>query len=120
MSAVGSSVLERPRDPHELIGSNWYEIDHTKLAAIAVRVAQQATAASTAEQKTHTDVNAYELALPEGFEGPIAAGRRVGRMFGELAEWLTQPATDIGLTSQAIQMAKGVNTIAHPAGLGPR
>ncbi|MBU8834479.1 hypothetical protein KL858_34255 [Mycolicibacterium goodii] len=31
-------------------------------------------------------------------------------MFGELAKWLTQPATDIGLTAQAIQMAK-VNTI---------
>lgn len=110
MSATDAGLLERPRDPHELIGTNWYEIDHDALAAVAARIERQATAASTAEQKTHTDVNAYELALPEGFDAQINAGRRVGRMAGELAEWFTPAATALGETAQAIQLAK-LNTI---------
>lgn len=110
MSATDAGLLERPRDPHELIGTNWYEIDHDALAAVAVRIEKQATAASTAEQKTHTDVNAYELALPEGFDAQISAGRRVGRMAGELAGWFTPAATALGETAQAIQLAK-LNTI---------
>lgn len=110
MSATDAGLLERPRDPHELIGTNWYEIDHSALAAVAARIAKQAKAASTAEQKTHTDTNNYAEALPEGFEAQINAGHRVGRMAGELAGWFTPAATALGETAHAIQLAK-LNTI---------
>lgn len=106
MSAPDTGLLERPPDPHELIGDNWYEIDHDALAAVAVFSARQAKAASTAEQKTHTDTNAYELALPEGFEAQVNAGHRVGRMGGELAGWFTPAATEISGTAVAIMRAK--------------
>ncbi|PEG33229.1 hypothetical protein CQY20_31860 [Mycolicibacterium agri] len=106
MSATDAGLLERPRDPHELIGANWYEIDHDALAAVAARIERQATAASTAEQKTHTDTNNYAAALPEGFDAQIAAGHRVGNMAGALAKWLSPAAIALGEAAQAILLAK--------------
>lgn len=106
MSATDAGLLERPRDPHELIGANWYEIDHDALAAVAARIERQATAASTAEQKTHTDTNNYAAALPEGFDAQIAAGHRVGNMVNALAKWLSPAAIALGEAAQAILLAK--------------
>lgn len=110
MSATDAGLLERPPDPHELIGTNWYEMDHNALAAVAARIERQAKAASTAEQKTHADTNNYAAALPEGFEAQIKAGHRVGNMAGELAKWLSPGAIALGETAQAIALAK-LNTI---------
>lgn len=110
MSATDAGLLERPPDPYELIGTNWYEMDPRALAAVAARIERQAKAASTAEQKTHTDTNSYAAALPEGFEAQIKAGHRVGNMFGELAKWLSPGAIALGETAQAIALAK-LNTI---------
>lgn len=110
MSATDAGLLERPPDPHELIGTNWYEMDHNALAAVAARIDRQAKAASTAEQKTHADTNNYAAALPEGFEAQIKAGHRVGNMVGELAKWLAPGAIALGETAQAIALAK-LNTI---------
>lgn len=110
MSATDAGLLERPPDPHELIGTNWYELDQTALAAVAARIESQAKAASTAEQKTHADTNNYAAALPEGFEAQIKAGHRVGNMAGELAKWLSPGAIALGETAQAIALAK-LNTI---------
>lgn len=106
MSATDAGLLERPPDPHELIGTNWYEMDHNALAAVAARIERQATAASTAEQKTHADTNNYAAALPEGFEAQIKAGHRVGNMAGELAKWLSPGAIALGETAQGILLAK--------------
>lgn len=104
---LATGLIDRPPDdPHQLIGSHWYEIDPTSLTTVAVRLALQSMAASTAEQKTHNDVNAYELALPEGFEAQIAAGRRVANMAGELSKWLTPAATEIQATAVAVAAAK--------------
>lgn len=110
MSATDAGLLERPPDPHELIGTNWYEMDHNALAAVAARIERQANAARTAEQKTHRDTNHYAEALPEGFEAQIKAGHRVGNMAGELAKWLSPGAIALGETAGAIQLAK-LNTI---------
>lgn len=110
MSATDAGLLKRPPDPHELIGTNWYEMNHNALAAVAARIERQAKAASTAEQKTHTDTNNYAGALPEGFEAQIAAGHRVGNMAGALAKWLSPAAIALGETAQAIQLAK-LNTV---------
>lgn len=115
MSATDAGLLERPSDTYDLIGTNWYEMDHNALAAVAARIERQAKAASTAEQKTHDDTNNYAEALPEGFEAQIAAGHRVGNMAGALAKWLTPAATALGATAEGILLAK-LDTISAVKG----
>lgn len=116
MSATGPTTLEHPSDPHELIGTNWFELDPAGLGGVGVAVGELARAATTAEQQTYTATNKYRELLQEGFDRPTEAGYELGKMAGTLAkDFLTPGATGIEVTAQAILEAK-LNTISAVKG----
>lgn len=99
-------MIPRPASPHQLIGDNWADIDEVEVAAYAAAMAQSAVAAQTAEHKTYADAQAYEAALPEGFETQVDAIFKVGGMAADLSAWFARTGQEVALTAESLTTAK--------------
>lgn len=99
-------MIPRPPSPHQLIGENWADIDELGVGTYAAAFAQLAVAANTAEQKSYVDGQAYQAALPEGFETQIEAAFKVGGMAADLGAWFTATSQAAALTAESLTTVK--------------
>lgn len=99
-------MIPRPVSPHQLVSENWAEIDELAVAGVAAAWAASAAAAHTAEQKTYVDGQAYQSALPEGFEAQVEAIFKVGGMAADLSAWFTRAAQETALSAESLTTVK--------------
>lgn len=99
-------MIARPPSPHNLVGTNWPEIDETAVGGVGMQIIHAGTGAQTAETKTYGDGHAYHSVARSGLEAPINAAFRVGAMASELARWYGKGGAEIEATAGSLTTTK--------------